>query len=163
MGAVAEVVRTRPGARRSGHPHRSFAAYGPAADALLARHDLDDPVGEGSPLAALYAADAQALLLGVGYDKCTSLHLAEARSGLPVTRVPNGAPVLDDGQRRWVTFDEPAVDDTDFVALGQAFAAEGGERAGQVGDADARLVDVRALVDFAAPWFARTRRARAGT
>lgn len=162
MGAVAESVRTRPGAVRSAHPHRSFAAHGPAASGLLARHDLDDPVGEGSPLAALYEADAQVLLLGVGYDKCTSLHLAEARSGLPVARVPNGAPVLVEGRRQWITFDEPEVDDADFVALGEAFAADGGQRTGQVGDADARLLDVRRLVDFAAPWFARTRDARTG-
>jgi len=98
------------------------------------------------------------LLLGVGHDKNTSLHLAEARSGLPVETVPNGAPLLVDGVRRWVAFDEPVVDDGDFVEVGAAFAAAGaGERQGVVGRADARLMPVRALVDFAADWFRRTR------
>ncbi|MBO9553922.1 AAC(3) family N-acetyltransferase [Cellulomonas sp.] len=158
MGAVADAVRTRVGAIRSAHPHRSFAAVGPLAGRAVERHDLADPVGEGSPLAALYALDARVLLLGVGHDKNTSLHLAEARSGLPVTTVPNGAPVLVDGVRRWVAFDEPVVDDADFVEAGAAFAAARlGERHGVVGHADARLMPVRALVDFAGDWFRRTR------
>lgn len=159
MGAVAEVLRTQPGTLRSGHPHRSFVARGPAAADLLARHDLDDPVGEGSPLARVHALGGQVLLLGVGYDKCTALHLAEARSGLPVSRVPNGAPMLLDGRRTWARFEEPAVDDSDFLALGEAFAATRGERTGRVGGATARLVEVRELVGFAAAWFARTRTA----
>jgi aminoglycoside 3-N-acetyltransferase len=162
MGAVAEALRTQPGTRRSAHPHRSFAARGPLAAEILARHDLDDPVGEGSPLAVVHRRDGQVLLLGVGHDKSTSLHLAEARSGLPVTRVPNGAPVVEHGRRTWVTFDEPVVDDADFLALGADLAATGAERRGRVGEADARLVDQRVLVAFAASWFARTRPSGAG-
>lgn len=157
MGAVAEALRTQPGTVRSAHPHRSFAARGPAAAEVVARHDLDDPVGEGSPLAAVHRHDGQVLLLGVGHDKNTSLHLAEARSGLPVERVPNGAPVLDRGRRAWVTFTEPVVDDADFPAVGRALGAAGLERRGRVGDADAVLLDQRALVAHAAAWFARTR------
>lgn len=162
MGAVVEALRTRPGTRRSGHPHRSFVARGPLAERVLAEHRLDDPVGEGSPLAALYRHDAQVLLLGVGFDKNTSLHLAEARSGLPVRTVANGAPLVVDGRRQWVTFREPVVDDDDFAAVGEDFAAHGGVITGTVGQAVACLMDQRALVDHAASWFARTRVRAAG-
>ncbi|MCR6491296.1 aminoglycoside N(3)-acetyltransferase [Cellulomonas sp. P24] len=162
MGRVAELFRTWPGAQRSAHPHRSFAALGPDADRLLARHDLDSPVGERSPLAALYEADADVLLLGVGFDKCTALHLAEDRAHLPGRAVvANGAPMTSEGRREWVTFDEPVVDDADFPAVGSAFARQSRElRAGVVGAAFARLVPVRPLVDFAASWF-RTHRSAA--
>ncbi|WP_034225853.1 aminoglycoside N(3)-acetyltransferase [Actinotalea ferrariae] len=162
MGAVVEALRTQPGTLRSAHPHRSFVARGPLAPEVLAEHLLEDPVGEGSPLAALYRQDAQVLLLGVGFDKNTSLHLAEARSGLPVGTLPNGAPVLVGGERRWVTFDEPVVDDADFVAAGEDFAAHGGVTTGAVGAARAHLMDQRALVDHATAWFTRTRGALAG-
>lgn len=159
MGAVVEALRTQPGTLRSAHPHRSFVARGPQAAAILARHDLDDPVGAGSPLAAVERLGGQVLLLGVGHDKNTSLHLAEARSGLALARVPNGAPLLVDGARRWVPFDEPAVDDADFVAVGAAFAASDGQREGTVGAATALLMSQPELVGFAAAWFARTRQA----
>lgn len=38
---------------------------------------------EGSPIAKLYDLDAKVLLLGVGYDKNTSIHLADARANYP--------------------------------------------------------------------------------
>ncbi len=159
MGLIAEAIRTKPGAVRSGHPHRSFAAWGPVAARIVDRHDLDDPVGEGSPLAALYEMDAVILLLGVGFDKCTALHLAEARSGLAISRVDNGAPMLVDGERRWVEFSEPAVDDSDFLRIGAAFAAAHPDQveAGSVGNAQSRLLSLRALVDFGASWMAMHR------
>ena len=64
MGAVAELFRTQPGMLRRSHPHRSIAANGPNAHRITARHHLDCPAGERSPLAVLYDLDAWALLLG---------------------------------------------------------------------------------------------------
>ncbi len=159
MGALADAFRTHPAARRSGHPHRSFAAVGAESGLVTAVHDLDDPVGEASPLAALYRAGASILLIGVGFDKCTALHLAESRSGLALDRVRNGAPMLVDGQRRWVEFTEPAVDGSDFVAVGEAFVAERPDdvRSGRVGEAPSMLIDLRSLVDFASAWMAANR------
>jgi aminoglycoside 3-N-acetyltransferase len=161
MGACAELLRTAPGSLRSAHPHRSFAANGPRARSIVARHDLDCPVGERSPLAALYDLGAGVLLLGVGYEKSTALHLAEHRAEYPGKRtVRNGAPVLRDGERRWVTWEELEVADDDFDAVGSAFVEETGrERRGRVARADARLLPMRDLVDFGARWFSEHRRA----
>ncbi|HEY3437502.1 MAG TPA: AAC(3) family N-acetyltransferase [Actinotalea sp.] len=158
MGAVVEALRAQPGTVRSSHPHRSFVARGPHAAEVVARHELTDPVGEGSPLSAVDRLDGQVLLLGVGHEKNTSLHLAEARSGLPTAYVRNGAPMLVDGRRQWIAFEEPVVDDADFGAVGRAFAAAGGERSGPVGHARASLMGQRELVRFAAHWFAVNRR-----
>ncbi len=162
MGLLADAVRTHPDALRSSHPHRSFAAWGPAAALITSTHALDDPVGEGSPLKTLYDLGASILLIGVGFDKCTALHLAESRSGLAADRIPNGAPLLVDGQRQWVEFTEPAVDDSDFAAVGEAFAAAQPDKvtAGRMGTAKAFRVDLASLVDFAAGWMAANRKER---
>src|SRR5512139_282123 len=62
MGAIAECVRTWPGARRSGHPQTSFAAVGPTASFVTDGHELESPLGEQSPLARLEDLDARVLL-----------------------------------------------------------------------------------------------------
>ncbi|MGX5695473.1 aminoglycoside N(3)-acetyltransferase [Agromyces soli] len=152
MGRVAELFRTQPGAMRSAHPHRSFAAEGLEAAAVVAEHELDDPFGERSPLAKLYAARAKVLLLGVGYESCTALHLAETRAaGANRPRVRNGAPVLVAGQRRWVDWLEPVVDDALFAEIGAEFDAAGGARAMRIGAATCRAMELAELVDFAEP------------
>jgi aminoglycoside 3-N-acetyltransferase len=162
MGAVAELFRTQPDTLRSDHPHRSFAASGPRAAEIVARHALDSPVGEESPLRGLYNLDARVLLLGAGHDKMTALHLAEHRCEYPGKHhVRNGAPLTIDGERRWHQWEELWVADDDFDAVAGAFAASTGlQRSSPVGEAEAHLLPMRPLVDFAARWFPQHRTAR---
>ena len=155
MGVVAELLRTEPGARRSGHPHRSITASGSNASVITARHDLDCPSGERSPLAVLYELRAMILLLGVKADRATAQHLAEHRAEFARKHlVPNGAPILHEGRREWRSWRELAVDDGDFLQVADAYANSGLERrVGLVGAATAQLIPMRRLVDFAVDWF----------
>ena len=158
MGAIVETFHRVPGVRRSSHPMVSHLAFGPDADRIVTDHSLADGFGERSPLARLYDLDATVVLLGVGHANNTSLHLAEHRADwVGKARTAQGAPVLVDGERRWVTFDDLDGDTDDFEAVGAAFAATGGVRSGTVGAAPARAMSQRALVDFAADWFTRHR------
>ena len=151
MGAVPELLRTWPGARRSYHPAVSFAAVGKNAAEIVKDHPLAYSMGEGSPLAKLYDLDAYILLLGVGHDSNTSLHLAEARwKRMPLKQ--EGGPVLLNGKREWVAYSDFDYDPDDFEELGRVYESSGAVTIGKVGAADARLMRMRPIVDFAQGW-----------
>ncbi|EKE44384.1 aminoglycoside 3-N-acetyltransferase [Oceaniovalibus guishaninsula JLT2003] len=158
MGTTAEAVRTWPGARRSIHPTRSWAAIGARAAALTRTHDFDDVHGDASPLGAAWRADARILLAGVGYDKCTALHLAETRADWPGKRVEEDTSWMRDADgRREVRCRSIVFDDSDFARIGAAFEATGQVRAAPLGDGTIRGFGLRDLVDFATQWIARNR------
>ncbi|MEO3945878.1 AAC(3) family N-acetyltransferase [Gorillibacterium sp. CAU 1737] len=159
MGVAAEMLRTWPGAKRSDHPARSFAAVGRLAEYLTERQELEDCFGEESPLGRLYQVGGSVLLLGVGYDKNTSLHLAETRAAYPSKHwVQEKSAVLVNGAREWITYSSLAVDDQDFVELGEAFDQATAQPVHRIGWADARLIDQRQLVDWTVAWMERHRR-----
>ncbi|MFI9833419.1 aminoglycoside N(3)-acetyltransferase [Streptomyces sp. NPDC051913] len=162
MGALAEKVRLSPRAVRSAHPQTSFAALGPQAVELTADHDEACHLGPDSPLGRLERAGAQVLLLGVGFTVCTAFHLAEYRLPDPPRREYRCV-VGRDGTRRWTSFKDVDLDDSDFGALGADFEhcrAMGPDplvRTGRVGAAYARLFPLAPAVDFATGWLSGNR------
>jgi aminoglycoside 3-N-acetyltransferase len=159
MGVVAECFHRMLDVRHSGHPATGFIARGPLAEVIAASHPLEDGLGERSPLGRLYEADARIVLVGVGHGNNTSLHLAEHRAEFPgKRRKTEGAPLMVDGERRWVTYTDLDYDDEDFVALGEAFAANGGsEHRVPCGAGYISTYSMRELVDFGTEWISRSR------
>ncbi len=155
VGRIPECVRTYPGARRSAHPHVSWAAKGWMAAWVLRGHTWRKPCfGMASPLGRFYRRGAKTLLLGVGYDNCTSLHLAEALC--PATaRKTSGAAVREHGVRRWVSWEDIEFDSDRFPQIGLAYEQAGGVvTQGRIGHAECKLVPIRPLVDFGVQWLA---------
>jgi aminoglycoside 3-N-acetyltransferase len=157
MGAIAEALRTSEGAVRSDHPQSSFAAIGPAAESLMADHRLESHLGESSPLAKLYDRRAQVLLLGVGYECCTAMHLAEYRYTVHPPMQTYTCVVTIDGKRGWTGYQDVVLDDNDFDEIGKSLTERRPVRERTVGRAECRLLPFRDTVDFAVEWMGRHR------
>lgn len=159
MGAVAECFRTYPGTLRTDHPARSVSANGKNAEYITSHHDLSDIFGETSPLGKLYELDASVLLIGVGYDKNTSIHLADVRAEYPSKHnTTEHSAIMENGQRVWKAYDTLYVDGEDFDEIGKAFESECNVNKAMLGNAQLRFMNMRELVDFAVRWIEANRK-----
>jgi aminoglycoside 3-N-acetyltransferase len=156
LGAIADAVRTWPGAVRSNHPHTSFAAVGAQASELMAKHDLESHLGEASPLAALERVGARVLLLGVGFNVCTTFHLAEYR--VPTPMAEYSCAILTAEGRKWTTYTDIATNSDDFATLGAAYEQTATLHRGPVGTADSRLFPAAEAITFATGWLRTNRK-----
>ena len=153
MGAIPEAFRSYPGTRRSSHPLVSVCANGQRAHEITAQHALEFCEGRGTPFEKLYELDAWTLLLGVGFNRCTSLHYAESLVPNRRTMISR-FPMIENGVRVWVEKLSMGTDNgTHFPLVGQRFVDRGQVRSGTVGGAAALLFSTRALVDFAEGYF----------
>ena len=138
LGITAELFRRRADARRTSHP-LAFAAVGQHADYVVGHPDPLPVMHPGSPVARVHELDGKVLLLGVGHDANTTIHLAESRA-----RVPYSAPkhfTVREGNR------PVRVDYTETDHCCQRFAladdwlrAHSLQREGPVGHGHARLI-----------------------
>lgn len=78
LGVLPAALIGHPGAARGEHPLNSFAALGPLAAELTAAQSPADVYG---PIRELAARAGLLLLIGVGLNRMTALHLAEQQSG----------------------------------------------------------------------------------
>jgi aminoglycoside 3-N-acetyltransferase len=156
-GQIAEALRMSPEAIRSGHPQSSFAAIGPLASWFMRAHRINCHLGEDSPLGKLYVRGAWILLLGVGYQACSALHLAEYRYKPDPPRQTYRCVVKYRGKPQWRTYNDVVLDDSDFAAIGMKLDKEIVSQRGYVGHADCRLIPLRAAVDHATEWMRANR------
>lgn len=159
MGAVSEMFRKWPGTFRSDHPARSVAAKGKYAEFLTSGHDLSDIFGENSPIGKLYTLDGYVLLLGVGYDKNTSLHLADVRAEYPGKHnSTEHSAVIENGKRVWKEYSTLYVDGEDFIQIGEDFEKEFPVKQISLGNGTVKFMKQRELVDFAVKWIEKNRK-----
>jgi aminoglycoside N3'-acetyltransferase len=153
LGVVADTFWRLPGVRRSGHAF-AFAAAGPHAEAILRDPLPLPPHIPESPVGRVHELDGQVLLLGVGHDADTTLHLAELVAGVPY-RVPKSITVLRDGRPARVEYGENDHCCQRFTLADEWLRARGLQSEGIVGHAPARLVRSRDVVRVALEYLER--------
>jgi aminoglycoside 3-N-acetyltransferase IV len=147
LGAVADAFWRLPGVLRSNH-FAAFAAAGPDAEAIIADPIRFPPHVPESPVGRVHDLDGQVLLLGVGHDANTTLHLAELLAGIPY-RVPKYCTVLQNGRPVRIDYGENDHCCERFALADDWLGAEGVQTEGRVGHAHARLVRARDIVRIA--------------
>lgn len=147
LGVVADTFWRLPRVERSDHPF-AFAAAGPRAPHMTAGPLPLPPHGPESPVGRVHELDGQVLLLGVGHDADTTLHLAELVAGVPY-RVPRHCTILRDGTPVRVDYGENDHCCERFALADDWLRAEGLQAEGTVGHAHARLARSRDIVRLA--------------
>lgn len=157
-GLLTEVFRRMPGVLRSCHPSHSFAAWGALAREIAHAPLGYSPLGEGSPLDRVRREGGKVLLVGVGQERNSSLHLAEC-----LARVPYLCIAFTPGQGHevglirepgeGVPIPLPLVEvpgsSEGFPAIDGPLRARGLVRDVRLGHAKCRLMDAGPMVDAA--------------
>ena len=160
-GAIAECLRTTPGACRSSNPSASMAAIGARADWLTADHPMDYGYGPGSPLAKLVEVGGRILMVGAPWSKCTVVHYAEHIARLPDKIVVRfEVPLATPAGTQWRFIEEFETDDpvsdalpaNHIHAIVSAFVERGNGSRGTIGAAPSLLMEAPLLLRFAVDW-----------
>ena len=167
-GYWPEMLRTTPGALRSGNPGASFAALGGEAEWFTADHALDYGYGPQSPLGKLVEAKGRVLMLGAPLDAMTLLHHAEHVADFAPKRIKRyETPILVDGKTVWRWFEEfdtsdppDGMPDDYFATIVTEFLATGRGQRGKVGEARSVLVPADEIVAFGVDWLERWGKSR---
>lgn len=96
LGVLPAMFWRLPRVVRSKHPF-AFAALGPRAQEIVDVPLVLPPHGPASPIGRVHDLDGQVLLLGVGHDADTTMHLAEVVAGV-LYGVPRHCLVRENGR-----------------------------------------------------------------
>ena len=158
-GFLTEVFRKQDGVHRSNHPHVSFAAWGAHSECVVEDHPLENPLDQHSPLGTLYELGAKTLLLGVGGDALTILHLSEYSVPQLTEKRRTWSVKLSKGEGDpWTEYSDVDNKSDYFPGLLADYEKQTGTCSrGQVGEAESKLLPVRELVDFGVGWLSEYR------
>jgi aminoglycoside 3-N-acetyltransferase len=162
-GILSEIFRARYATARSIHPTHSAAGHGRQAAGLLSRHHLDEtPVSANSPYGLMRDSDAHVLMIGVGLETCTAIHLPEETFAPDVYLRPtvetyrctdrHGVTHTVRTRRHWRL-------DRDFPRFVPLLAEKGQLQAGEIDGCPYLIVSLRHLLDEVASAFARDKNA----
>lgn len=153
LGIVAETFWRLPGVLRSDHC-QACAALGPSAARIVSGPLPLPPHIPESPVGRVHDLDGQVLLLGIGHDANTTLHLAEILGGVPYG-VSRHCTVLENGRPVRIDYRENDHCCERFALADGWLRSRSLQSEGPVGYAHARLARAKDIVAVALEHLAR--------
>lgn len=147
MGQVVDNLRRRDGVLISEHPNRAYIAWGKYSKLLCNHQSLNFAWSQESPAARLYELKGHVLLLGVDYDKITSLHLAEYYGNLTPIAF-NCAMNEDKGFRKFQRYLDLDNDSSQFHEIGALLEKKGYVQQRVIGKATCKLMPFDVALDY---------------
>ena len=145
LGVTASLFWQRPEVVRSEHCF-AFAACGPRAAEIVSGPLPLPPHIPQSPVGHVHDHNGQVLMLGVNHDANTTIHLAEIMADVPY-RIPYHVTILQNGRPMRIDYGENDHCCQRFNLVGGWLREHGLQREGPVGNAHARLIRSRDVVD----------------
>ena len=144
LGVTAGTFWRMRGVRRSRHPF-AFAASGPHAAAITNDPIAFPPHAPESPVGRVHELDGLVLLLGVGHDANTTIHLGEILAGVPYG-VTKHITIERDGRPVRLEYRENDHCCQRFALVGDWLRARALQTEGPVGHAPSSLMRARDVV-----------------
>src|ERR1700730_1509202 len=151
-GVLTEIFRTRYASGRSIRPTHSVEGLGPAAPLLLSRHHIDNtPVSANSPYGLMRDYEAYVLMIGVGLETATAIHLPEQTVNVDLYVRPAETASLYPCRDRHGTVHHVRARrhwrlDRDFNQFGPPLIAKGQLKIGTIEDCPYAIVSQRDLL-----------------
>ncbi|HCY06986.1 MAG: AAC(3) family N-acetyltransferase [Erysipelotrichaceae bacterium] len=152
MGALVDNLRRRDGVVTSSHPNVAFIAKGKYANLLCNHQSLHFPLSSESPVARLYEIKGFCLLLGVDFDRCTSMHLSEYATDCR-SIVVKGSCVIQGGKKVWKKYLDLDLNSDEFLIPGRALESLGKVIKGKIGSCQVKFFSINDAVDEATRYF----------
>jgi aminoglycoside 3-N-acetyltransferase len=144
LGVVANTFWRLPGVVRSDHAF-ACAAAGPHAEAITSDPLPLPPHIPESPVGRVHDLDGRVLLLGVGHDADTTIHLAEILGGAPY-RAPKHITIIENGRPVRIDYGENDHCCQRFALMDDWLREKKLQAEGNVGNAVARLIRAKDIV-----------------
>ena len=152
MGSFAQVLQLKDQTLFSDHPSMAAMALGKQAKWLTMDQPLTPAFGLGSPFEKALQLKSKALLIGVGYDVLTGLHVAEALSKKRPYHLES-ATILTNNQPKRIKFLDYEYESDIFSAIGSEYEKTHTVPSIPLGNAVIKLIDMPSLHEFALAYF----------
>ncbi len=152
MGAFAQTLQLKDDTLFSQHPNMAIMASGKQARWLSSDAPLTPAFGLNSPFEKAIQLKAKVLLIGVGYDVLTGMHVAEAMSGYRPYRI-DSATIEENGKPKRIKILDYEYDSDIFTQIGLAYEKEHSIQSVQMGSAVCKVIDLSSLHAFTLNYF----------